>query len=145
MIAVLQRVTSSSVTADNEIIGKIGKGLNILLGVEKEDTEKEADYLINKIINLRIFEDEKGKTNLSLQDVKGEMLIISQFTLLANTNKGKRPSFERAGDPVHANSLYEYFLKKARETGIKTEQGRFGADMKVEISNDGPFTIILNS
>lgn len=145
MTAVIQRVTSSSVAVEGEVIGHIGRGLNILLGVAKEDTQAEADYILNKIINLRIFEDERGKINLSLSDIKGEMLIISQFTLLANTKKGKRPSFEMAGDPDHANRLYEYFISSAEKTGLKVQHGRFGADMKVDIQNDGPFTIILNS
>ena len=145
MTAVIQRVTSSSVAVEGEVIGQIGRGLNILLGVAKEDTQAEADYILNKIINLRIFEGERGKINLSLSDIKGEMLIISQFTLLANTKKGKRPSFEMAGDPDHANMLYEYFISAAEKTGLKVQHGKFGADMKVDIQNDGPFTIILNS
>ena len=145
MIAVVQRVSSSSVKVQDEIIGKIGKGLNVLLGVAKEDTEKEALWLLNKIINLRIFEDNDGKMNLSLLDIQGDLLVISQFTLLANTKKGKRPSFERAGDPSHANALYEYFINIAKNEISKVEQGSFGADMKVDIQNDGPVTIILNT
>lgn len=145
MIAVIQRVLSSSVTVDNKVIGKINRGLNILLGVEKEDTKKDADYLINKVIDLRIFEDENNKMNLSLQDINGELLIISQFTLLANTKKGKRPSFDKAAHPTLANELYEYFIECARKNILKVETGKFAADMKVEITNDGPVTIILNS
>ncbi len=145
MIAVVQRVSSSSVKVNEKIIGEIGKGLNVLLGVAKEDTEKEALWLLNKIINLRIFEDSEGKMNLSLLDIKGDLLVISQFTLLANTKKGKRPSFERAGDPSHANALYEYFINIAKNEISKVEQGSFGADMKVDIQNDGPVTIILNT
>ena len=145
MIAVVQRVSSSSVKVQGEIIGEIGKGLNVLLGVAKEDTEKEALWLINKIINLRIFEDCDGKMNLSLLDIKGDLLVISQFTLLANTKKGKRPSFERAGDPSHAEALYKYFINLAKKEVSKVECGSFGADMKVDIQNDGPVTIILNT
>ncbi len=138
-------MSSSSVKVNEKIIGEIGKGLNVLLGVAKEDTEKEALWLLNKIINLRIFEDSEGKMNLSLLDIKGDLLVISQFTLLANTKKGKRPSFERAGDPSHANALYEYFINIAKNEISKVEQGSFGADMKVDIQNDGPVTIILNT
>lgn len=145
MIAVIQRVLSSSVTVDNKVIGKIDRGLNVLLGVEKEDSQKDADYLINKIIDLRIFEDENNKMNLSLQDINGDLLIISQFTLLANTKKGKRPSFDKAAHPTIANELYEYFIECARKSNLKVETGKFAADMKVEITNDGPVTIILNS
>ena len=145
MIAVLQRVTSSSVSVRGEVIGRISKGLNVLLGVAKNDTEKEADYLIGKILGMRIFEDEAGKMNLSLSDIDGDILIISQFTLLANTKKGKRPSFEKAGDPAHAKRLYEYFIEKAKERVKVAEHGEFGADMKVDIQNDGPVTIILNT
>lgn len=145
MVCVIQRVSSSSVKVDGELIGEIGKGLNILLGVAKDDTKEDADYILNKIINMRIFEDENGKMNLSLLDINGEMLVISQFTLLANTKKGKRPSFENAGDPKHANELYEYFISIAKEKVSKVEHGKFGADMKVDIQNDGPVTIILNN
>ncbi len=145
MVAVVQRVSLSSVKVKGEIIGEIGKGLNVLLGVAKEDTEKEALWLLNKIINLRIFEDSEGKMNLSLLDIQGDLLVISQFTLLANTKKGKRPSFERAGDPSHAKALYEYFINIAKKEVSKVEHGSFGADMKVDIQNDGPVTIILNT
>lgn len=145
MVCVIQRVSSSSVKVNEEIIGEIGKGLNVLLGVGKDDTKNEADFLLNKIINMRIFEDENGKMNLSLLDIGGELLVISQFTLLANTKKGKRPSFENAGDPTHANELYEYFISEAKKKVSKVENGKFGADMKVNIQNDGPVTIILNS
>ena len=145
MIAVIQRVTSSFVKVNGETVGEIGKGLNVLLGVAKEDTETQADWLLNKIINMRIFEDNEGKMNLSLSDIKGELLVISQFTLLANTKKGKRPSFEKAGNPTHANRLYEYFIQAAKQQNIKTEHGCFGTDMHVDIQNDGPVTIILNT
>ena len=145
MVAVLQRVTSSCVKVSGEIIGQIGVGLNILLGVSKEDTQKEADYLLNKIINMRIFEDSDGKMNLSLLDIKGDLLVISQFTLLANTKKGKRPSFEKAGDPAHAEELYEYFIHIAEKSVSNVQHGKFGADMEVDIQNHGPVTVILDT
>ena len=145
MRAVIQRVLKSSVSVDGNVIGEIGKGYNILLGVCNEDTEKDADKLIRKIIGLRICEDENGKTNLSIQDTDGEMLIISQFTLYADCRKGRRPSFIQAGNPEHAKKLYEYFIEQCRPEVRKTAHGEFGADMKVEIINDGPFTIVLDS
>ena len=145
MQVVIQRVSSSNVKVDGKIIGEIGRGLNVLLGVAKEDTKEDAEYILNKIINMRIFEDDMGKMNLSLLDIGGDLLVISQFTLLANTKKGKRPSFEKAGDPIHANELYEYFIEIAKKSVKKVEHGKFGADMKVDIQNDGPVTILLNS
>lgn len=145
MKTVIQRVTRASVTVDGEVKGKIGKGFLILLGVGKDDTEKECDKLVEKISKLRIFEDENGKTNLSISDVGGKMLIISQFTLYADCSHGNRPSFINAGAPNEANRLYEYFCDKIHAKGIHVDKGVFGADMKVELLNDGPFTICLSS
>lgn len=145
MKLVLQRVKNASVSIDNNCVGKIGKGLLVLLGVGKDDTEEVADKLFDKMMKLRIFADEDGKTNKSIQDIQGELLIVSQFTLYANCKKGNRPSFIEAGSPEQANALYEYFLKLARETYGSCEHGEFGADMQVELCNDGPFTIVLDS
>lgn len=145
MKLVIQRVTHASVTVDNNVIGKIGKGYMVLIGVSDTDTEEIADKMLDKMIKLRIFEDENGKTNLSLADVKGELLLISQFTLYANCKKGNRPSFIEAGSPDHANALYEYIIEKCKERVDVVEQGEFGAEMKVELLNDGPFTVILDS
>lgn len=145
MKLVIQRVTHASVTVDNNIIGKIGKGYMVLIGVSDTDTEEIADKMLDKMIKLRIFEDENGKTNLSLADVGGELLLISQFTLYANCKKGNRPSFIEAGAPDHANALYEYIIEKCKERVDVVEQGEFGAEMKVELLNDGPFTVILDS
>lgn len=142
---VIQRVTQSSVSVDGTVIGKIGKGLLVLIGVAEEDTEETADKLVRKLTGLRVFEDENGKTNLSLADVKGELLLISQFTLYANCKKGNRPSFTEAGSPQKANALYEYIIAKCRENVPIVETGSFGAEMKVSLVNDGPFTIILDS
>ena len=145
MKLVIQRVTHASVTVDNNIIGKIGKGYMVLIGVSDTDTKEIADKMLDKMIKLRIFEDENGKTNLSLADVGGELLLISQFTLYANCKKGNRPSFIEAGAPDHANALYEYIIEKCKERVDVVEQGEFGAEMKVELLNDGPFTVILDS
>ncbi len=145
MKLVIQRVTEANVKADGRIIGEIGKGFMVLVGIGQEDTVAVADKYLKKLINLRIFEDEEGKTNLSLRDVGGELLLISQFTLYANCKKGNRPSFVEAGAPDEANRLYEYMCGKAKETGIKVETGSFGADMKVSLVNDGPFTVILEN
>ncbi len=145
MKAVVQRVSESSVTIDSEVAGKIGAGLMVLLGVAVEDTEKEADYLAEKIINLRIFSDENGKMNLSLLDVGGEMLVVSQFTLLGDCRKGRRPSFIAAAGPEKGNQLYEYFVDCVRQKGITVATGRFGAMMDVSLVNDGPVTLILES
>ena len=146
MKLVIQRVLNSSVRVDNEIIGSIGKGYMILVGVAESDTKEIADKLIDKMIKLRIFEDSEGKTNLSLNDVGGELLLVSQFTLYADCKKGNRPSFLKAGDPTFANEMYEYVISKCKTyEGLKVERGKFGADMKVELINDGPFTIILDS
>ena len=142
---VIQRVTQSSVSVDGNVIGKIGKGLLVLIGVAGEDTEETADKLVRKLTGLRIFEDENGKTNLSLADVGGELLLISQFTLYANCKKGNRPSFTDAGSPEKANALYEYIIAKCRENVPIVETGSFGAEMKVSLVNDGPFTILLDS
>lgn len=145
MRAVVQRVAHASVAVDGNVLGKIGKGYMILLGVSDEDTEETADRLADKICKLRIFEDGNGKTNLSLADVKGELLVISQFTLYADCRKGNRPSFIRAGAPDEAGRLYEYFMKRCKNYVEVVERGEFGADMKVELLNDGPFTLILDS
>lgn len=145
MKLVIQRVTHASVTVDNNVIGKIGKGYMVLIGVSDTDTKEIADKMLDKMIKLRIFEDENGKTNLSLADVEGELLLISQFTLYANCKKGNRPSFIEAGSPDHANALYEYIIEKCKERVDVVEQGEFGAEMKVELLNDGPFTVILDS
>lgn len=145
MKLVIQRVTHASVTVDNNVIGKIGKGYMVLIGVSDTDTKEIADKMLDKMIKLRIFEDENGKTNLSLADVGGELLLISQFTLYANCKKGNRPSFIEAGSPDHANALYEYIIEKCKELVDVVEQGEFGAEMKVELLNDGPFTVILDS
>ncbi len=142
---VIQRVTQSGVSVDGTVIGRIGKGLLVLIGVAEEDTEEIADKLVRKLTGLRIFEDENGKTNLSLADVGGELLLISQFTLYANCKKGNRPSFTEAGSPQKANALYEYIIAKCRETVPVVETGRFGAEMEVSLVNDGPFTILLDS
>lgn len=143
---VIQRVLNSSVKVDNEVIGAIGKGFMVLIGVADGDTKEIADKMIDKMIKLRIFEDSEGKTNLSLSNVGGELLLVSQFTLYADCKKGNRPSFIRAGKPEFANEMYEYIIDKCKTyEGLKVERGRFGADMKVGLINDGPFTIILDS
>lgn len=142
---VIQRVKHASVTVDQEIIGKINQGFLVLIGVSEEDTKEIADKMIKKLVGLRIFEDENGKTNLSLHDVQGELLLISQFTLYADCKKGNRPSFIKAGKPELANSLYEYIIAECRKQIPIVETGSFGAEMKVELLNDGPFTIILDS
>lgn len=145
MRIVLQRVTSAKVTVDEDVVGKINQGFLLLVGVKKGDTKAEADYLAKKVANMRLFEDEAGKINLALAAVEGEILSISQFTLLANTKKGNRPSFVEAEDPTDANRLYEYFNEQLRAYGLKVETGLFGADMAVESVNDGPVTIILDT
>lgn len=142
MKVVLQRVLSASVKVDNEIIGKINQGYLILLGIGQEDTEADCDRLAEKIVKLRIFSDENDKANLSINDVGGEMLVISQFTLYADCKKN-RPSFSHAGKPDMAEKLYNYFVDKLKEKGQKVQTGSFGAYMQVELLNDGPFTIIL--
>lgn len=142
---VIQRVTHASVTVDSKIVGKIEKGFLVLIGIENDDTEKIADKMVLKMTGLRIFEDEAGKMNLSLKQVNGSLLLISQFTLYADCRKGNRPSFIGAGKPEMANCLYEYIIEKCKEQDLQVEQGIFGADMKVELLNDGPVTILLNS
>lgn len=142
---VIQRVTQASVTVDEECIGSIEKGFLVLIGVAEEDTKEIADKLIRKLLGLRIFEDENGKTNLSLADVNGSLLLVSQFTLYADCKKGNRPSFVKAGNPELANDLYEYIIDACKQEIAIVETGSFGADMKVSLLNDGPFTIILDS
>lgn len=142
---VIQRVAEASVTVEDKVVGEIGKGFLVLIGVAEEDTRDIADKLIKKLIGLRIFEDEEGKTNLSLADVGGSLLLVSQFTLYANCKKGNRPSFIEAGNPQKAEELYEYIIKKCREQIPCVETGVFGAVMKVALVNDGPFTILLDS
>ena len=144
MKVVIQRVLEAKVEVNDKIIGAIGKGLLILLGVGKDDDKKIADRYIDKILKLRIFADEMGKTNLSLNDVQGEMLVVSQFTLYANCRKGNRPDFINAGSAGKAEELYEYFLEHIKARNRKVESGEFGAEMKVSLVNDGPFTIILD-
>lgn len=145
MRAVIQRVKNASVTVDDKIVGEIGKGVLVLLGVSRDDTEKEAVFLVEKILNLRIFEDEEGKMNLSLLDIKGELLVVSQFTLYGDARRGRRPSFIEAAAPDEANRLYEFFVVEARKQLEKVETGRFQAMMDVALINDGPVTILLDS
>ena len=142
---VVQRVSESEVKVDGEVLGKIGKGFMVLIGVSNSDTKEIADKMIKKMLGLRIFEDENGKTNLSLETVGGELLLISQFTLYANCKKGNRPSFIEAGAPDLASEMYEYIFEKCKEQVPVVERGQFGADMNVSLVNDGPFTIILDS
>lgn len=142
---VIQRVTEASVTIEGKVAGAIGKGYLVLIGVGKGDTRADADKLVKKMIGLRIFADENGKTNLSLRDVEGELLLVSQFTLYANCTKGNRPSFVDAGDPDQALELYEYIVEQCRGQVSSVQTGQFGAEMKVSLCNDGPFTIILES
>ncbi len=145
MRAVVQRVNESSVSVDGKIVGQIERGFNVLLGVENEDTELDATSLAEKIVHLRIFEDAQEKMNLSLLDVGGDMICISQFTLMGDCRKGRRPNFMAAAKPDHANRLYEYFVDAVRGYGIKVETGVFQAHMVVNIQNDGPVTVLLDS
>lgn len=145
MRAVVQRVKKAKVTVEGEIVGEIGMGLMVLLGVGKEDSEKDLEYLKEKVLNLRIFNDEEGKMNNSLIDIGGELLVVSQFTLYGDARKGKRPGFSDAANPETANFMYEQFIKSAKESGVKTANGKFGADMDVEFINWGPVTILLDS
>lgn len=145
MRLVVQRVSHASVTVDEKKIGSIEKGFLVLIGISKTDTKDVADKLIKKLVGLRIFEDENGKTNLDLKSVSGSLLLVSQFTLYADCKKGNRPSFINAGEPEAANELYEYMIARCRQEIPVVEHGMFGADMKVELLNDGPFTIILDS
>ena len=140
---VIQRVQHASVTVDHKVIGKIEKGFLVFIGVSNDDTKEIADKLVKKLVGLRIFEDENGKTNLSLADVDGSLLLVSQFTLYANCKKGYRPSFIDAGAPDMANEMYEYIIQECKKSIPVVEKGEFGADMKIELLNDGPFTIIL--
>ena len=141
----IQRVQNAGVTVENETIGSISNGLLVFVGVSNTDTREIVDKMIHKLLNLRIFSDENGKTNLSLSSVNGELLIISQFTLYADCKHGNRPSFTDAGKPELANALYEYIIEKCKESVTKVACGEFGADMKVSLLNDGPFTIMLDS
>ncbi|QKF83267.1 D-aminoacyl-tRNA deacylase [Halarcobacter ebronensis] len=145
MIAVIQRVSSSNVKVEGKIVGEIGCGLNILLGVKKGDTKEDIKKLISKIVNLRIFQDKNDKMNLSLLDTKGEVLIISQFTLAANIKKGRRPSFDSSENPELAKKLYEEFIEEMIKEDVKVQTGIFGAKMDVNIQNDGPVTFIVDS
>jgi D-tyrosyl-tRNA(Tyr) deacylase len=145
MIAVIQRCSRGKVTVSQKIIGKIDHGLVILLGVQKDDSEIDADFLVNKISGLRIFADENDKMNLSIKDITGSALVISQFTLCGDTKKGRRPSFINAAPPEDGNRLYEYFLSELGKTGVSVQSGEFGAMMDVELVNDGPVTFVLNS
>lgn len=145
MKAVVQRVSAASVSIEGQTVGSCQKGLMVLLGVAAEDTEDDARMMAQKLVKLRIFCDENGKMNRSVADIDGQMLVVSNFTLLADTSHGNRPSFIGAGDPAHAEKLYELFLQLLVEQGIATESGRFGADMQVHIENDGPVTILLDT
>ena len=142
---VIQRVTHADVKVEGQTIGEIGKGFMVLIGVINSDTKEIADKMVKKLVGLRIFEDEQGKTNLSLDAVGGSLLLISQFTLYANCKKGYRPSFIEAGEPKMAEEMYEYIIAKCKESVPTVERGSFGADMKVSLTNDGPFTIVLDS
>ena len=143
MKLVVQRVKEAKVEVDEKMVGKINKGFLVLIGITHEDEKEQADYLVKKLCNLRVFEDENGKMNLGLKDIEGELLIVSQFTLYADCSNGNRPSFTNAARPEKANELYEYFCKECEKNNIKVEKGIFGADMKVSLINDGPVTIII--
>jgi D-tyrosyl-tRNA(Tyr) deacylase len=145
MRAVVQRVTQASVEIEGKVVAEIESGFLVLLGVWQGDQAADADYLVEKIIHLRIFSDEQGKMNLSLLDIGGDLLVVSQFTLYGDTRKGRRPSYIDAAEPVQANSLYEYFVEQARRKGLKVETGVFQAMMRVSLTNDGPVTILLDS
>ena len=145
MKIVIQRVSEASVKVNNKTTGEISKGLLLLVGVEEEDSQEDADWLAKKIIDLRIFSDEEGKMNLSVKDINGEILCVSQFTLLADYKKGNRPSFIKAARPEKAVPLFEYFKDLINKSGLKTDSGIFGADMKVSLLNDGPVTIVMDS
>lgn len=142
---VIQRVAKGKVSVDDQVIGKINQGYVVLIGVSDEDSRQTADKMLKKMLGLRIFADENGKTNLALKDINGELLMISQFTLYADCKKGNRPSFIKAGKPDHANALYEYLIDQAKKEIPVVETGSFGADMQIELINDGPFTVILDS
>ena len=145
MIAVIQRCSQGQVTISDKVVGEISHGLVIFLGVQKNDTENDAEFLVNKICGLRIFNDENDKMNLSIKDVNGSALVISQFTLCGDTYKGRRPSFIKAATPDDGNRLYEYFMLEMKKGGVPIESGEFGAMMNVELVNDGPVTFVLNS
>lgn len=145
MKVVIQRVSESSVKVDGKIVGEIGKGLMLLVGIDENDEKTDVDWLVQKILNLRIFGDEDDKLNLSVQDISGEILCISQFTLIADYKKGNRPSFIKAAKPDKAIPLFDYFKEEISKSGLKTESGIFGADMKVSLINDGPVTIVMDS
>lgn len=145
MRAVVQRVSRASVTVEQEVVGTIGQGLLVLLGVSNKDTETDAQYCVEKILNLRIFEDAEGKMNLSLIDLAGELLVVSQFTLYGDTRRGRRPSFIDAAPPAEANRLYEYFVAECRQQISNVQTGQFQAMMDVELLNDGPVTILIDS
>lgn len=145
MRIVLQRVSKASVTIGEKVQSKINRGLVLLVGIEEEDTKADADWLVGKVVQMRIFSDDQGKMNLSVQDVKGELLIISQFTLFASTKKGNRPSFIKAAKPEIAIPLYDYIIREFNKTGLTVQTGIFGADMNVSLNNDGPVTILIDS
>lgn len=145
MRIIVQRVKSASVEVDENTVGQIGKGLLVFLGVGREDDESDLDYMVNKVLGLRIFEDEDDKMNLSLEDTEGELLVISQFTLYGDARKGRRPSFIESAAPDMGEDYYEKFVEKCKDRGLKVETGIFGADMKVNLINDGPVTIMLDS
>lgn len=145
MRIVIQRVSKASVSIDEEVVGQIGRGFMVLVGVEEADSQEDVDYLVRKTANMRIFEDEEGKMNISLKDVGGQVLSISQFTLHANTKKGNRPSFVDAAKPDHSLPLYEAYNEGLRQEGLTVETGEFGADMQISLINDGPVTIIIDS
>ena len=145
MKLVIQRVDNAKVEVENKMVGGIKKGFLVLLGVAPEDTKETADFLVHKLVNLRVFTDENDKMNLSVKDINGELLIVSQFTLYANCKNGNRPSFEQAAKPEQANELYEYFVEKCKEENINVQTGEFGAHMMVDLVNDGPVTILLES
>ncbi len=141
----IQRVNHAKVTVEDKLTGEIRQGFLVFIGISEEDTKEIADKLIKKLLNLRIFEDSQGKTNLALKDVGGSLLLVSQFTLYADCKKGNRPSFVHAAPPALAEQLYEYIINQCKAAGFKTETGIFGADMKIQLENDGPFTVILDS
>ncbi len=143
MKGLIQRVSEASVTVDGSVVGQIGQGILLLLGVEKSDDQQSVDRLLNKVLSYRIFDDESGKMNLSLKDIKGALLIISQFTLVADTKKGLRPGFSLGAPPEHGLYLYDYFVERANVVHAKIESGQYGADMKVSLLNDGPVTFLL--
>ncbi len=145
MKGLIQRVSSASVVVDGNCVGEINQGILLLLGVEKEDDRTKADKLLDKVINYRIFSDDSDKMNLSLKDIEGELLVVSQFTLVAETSKGKRPGFSKGAPPALGEELYNYFIQTAKNTGLKIATGKFGADMKVSLTNDGPVTFWLES